>query len=144
MFFAVLQTSSPPTPKSGPWIRRTEVLAVHDIIFIQSSLSPPRFKLTRKPTEDGSDLRLYGRGTTDCLGHVAMLTTLFIWLAKNMKTEQQIKAMNCSIVGVLIAAEEGGEFGVGVDRLMNDKKLEELRNGPVGFACPPISRWTGS
>ena len=61
-----------------------------------------------------------------------MLTTLFIWLAKNIKTDEQKRKLNCSIVGVFIAAEEGGEFGVGVDCMMNDGKMSELKNGPVG------------
>lgn len=34
------------------------------------------FKLIRE------DDNLYGRGTTDCLGHVAMITELFIQLAE--------------------------------------------------------------
>ena len=42
--------------------------------------------------------KLYGRGTTDCLGHVALITDLFIQLAE---TKPKLKQ---SIVAVFIAA----------------------------------------
>lgn len=41
--------------------------------------------------------RLYGRGTTDCLGHVALITELFIQLA-----EKKIK-LNTNLVAIFIA-----------------------------------------
>ena len=38
--------------------------------------------------------KLYGRGTTDCLGHVAMITELFIQLAeKRPKLKRKIIAV---------------------------------------------------
>ena len=38
--------------------------------------------------------KLYGRGTTDCLGHVAMVTELFIQLAeKKPKLKRKIVAV---------------------------------------------------
>ena len=74
-------------------------------------------------TQDGD--RLYGRGTTDCLGHVALLTVLLETLAvKKPKLE-------CSIIVIFIAAEEGGEVGVGIDLVLKDGKMKELKNGPV-------------
>ena len=42
--------------------------------------------------------KLYGRGTTDCLGHVALITDLFIQLAEN---KPQLKY---NVVAVFIAA----------------------------------------
>ena len=46
------------------------------------------FKLTIEEDE------LHGRGTTDCLGHVAMLTELFIQLAeKKPKLKRKIVAV---------------------------------------------------
>ena len=42
--------------------------------------------------------KLYGRGTTDCLGHVALITDLFVQLAE---TKPKLKH---SIVAVFIAA----------------------------------------
>ncbi|TDH71732.1 hypothetical protein CCR75_007270 [Bremia lactucae] len=70
--------------------------------------------------------KLYGRGTTDCLGHVALLTMLFRELAKQkVQTAMQI-------VCVLIASEENGEIeGVGVEKLMESGKLDFIKNGPV-------------
>ncbi|CAK4144117.1 unnamed protein product [Aphanomyces euteiches] len=70
--------------------------------------------------------KLYGRGTTDCLGHVALVTQLFIELAKNkIETQKTVSA-------VLIASEENGEIaGVGVEVLMETGKIDFLKNGPV-------------
>ncbi len=44
--------------------------------------------------------RLYGRGTTDCLGHVALLTCFFVRLAQ-LRPE-----LDTSIHAVFIASEE--------------------------------------
>ncbi|CAH0479315.1 unnamed protein product [Peronospora belbahrii] len=70
--------------------------------------------------------KLYGRGTTDCLGHVALVTLLFRELAKHhIDTKTQV-------VGVLIASEENSEIeGVGVEMLMESGKLDFIKNGPV-------------
>eukprot|EP01127_Copromyxa_protea_P001312 TRINITY_DN11337_c0_g1_i1.p2 TRINITY_DN11337_c0_g1~~TRINITY_DN11337_c0_g1_i1.p2 ORF type:complete len:443 (+),score=151.53 TRINITY_DN11337_c0_g1_i1:38-1330(+) len=76
------------------------------------------FSLTR----DGD--KLYGRGTTDCLGHVALITQLFIHLATT-KPELAV-----SIIGVFIANEENSMIeGVGVDALCQNGKLSHLKNG---------------
>lgn len=71
---------------------------------------------------DGED-KLYGRGTTDCLGHVAMITLLFKALAQRKPTLQR------SVVALFIAGEEGGETGVGVDMVVKDGHIDELKNG---------------
>lgn len=71
------------------------------------------------------DDNLYGRGTTDCLGHVALLTC---FLRELGRTKPKLKR---SIVVVFIAAEEGGEKNVGVDKVLEKGKLEEAKNGPV-------------
>ena len=71
---------------------------------------------------DGED-KLYGRGTTDCLGHVAMITLLFKALAKRKPTLER------SVVALFIAGEEGGETGVGVDMVVKDGHIDELKNG---------------
>jgi acetylornithine deacetylase len=69
---------------------------------------------------------LYGRGTTDCLGHVALLTDLFCQLA-----EKKPK-LAVSVAAVFIANEENSEFpGIGVDGLEKEGRLEELKTGPV-------------
>jgi acetylornithine deacetylase len=69
---------------------------------------------------------LYGRGTTDCLGHVALITDLFIQLAE--KKPQ----LNRSIWAVFIACEENGVIpNVGVDMLLKNGKLDRLKDGPI-------------
>lgn len=69
---------------------------------------------------------IYGRGTTDCLGHVAMLTDFFASLAEARPVLKQ------SIVGVFIANEENGTFkGIGVDQLSLEGYLDDLKKGPV-------------
>jgi acetylornithine deacetylase len=70
--------------------------------------------------------KLYGRGTTDCLGHVAMITDLLCTLAeKKPKLERGLTV-------VFIANEENGVVtGIGVDRLMETGKIDHIKNGPV-------------
>ncbi|KAK1930730.1 Acetylornithine deacetylase [Phytophthora citrophthora] len=70
--------------------------------------------------------KLYGRGTTDCLGHVALMTELFKELAKR-KVRIETK-----VVCVLIASEENTEIaGVGVETLMESGKIDFIKKGPV-------------
>jgi acetylornithine deacetylase len=70
--------------------------------------------------------RLYGRGVTDCLGHVAVLTDLFAQLAE-AKVE-----LDHTVVAVIIANEEmSNTHGVGINRLVKDGKLAHLQNGPL-------------
>jgi acetylornithine deacetylase len=70
--------------------------------------------------------KLYGRGTTDCLGHVALMTELFKELAKK---EVRIET---KVVCVLIASEEDGSIeGVGIEALMASGKIDSIKNGPV-------------
>jgi acetylornithine deacetylase len=70
--------------------------------------------------------RLYGRGVTDCLGHVAVLTDLFGQLAEsNTKLDH-------TVVAVIIANEEASNVsGIGIGKLVKDGKLEHLKNGPL-------------
>jgi len=78
------------------------------------------FKMTR----DG-DL-LYGRGTTDCLGHVALLSLLAHHLAETKPK------LSFTLVIVFIANEENAEIqSVGVDGLVNNGKLDHLKKGPL-------------
>ncbi|VVB12689.1 unnamed protein product [Arabis nemorensis] len=73
---------------------------------------------------DGDKLR--GRGTTDCLGHVALVTEL-------MKRLGQTKpALRSTVVAVFIASEENSSIaGVGVDMLVKGKLLDKLKSGPL-------------
>eukprot|EP00592_Proboscia_alata_P006087 CAMPEP_0194354438 /NCGR_PEP_ID=MMETSP0174-20130528/2601_1 /TAXON_ID=216777 /ORGANISM="Proboscia alata, Strain PI-D3" /LENGTH=457 /DNA_ID=CAMNT_0039123395 /DNA_START=71 /DNA_END=1444 /DNA_ORIENTATION=- len=67
--------------------------------------------------------RMYGRGTTDCLGHVGMITLLFQALAVAKPVLKR------SIVALFIVGEEGGEMGVGVDMVVKSGKIDGLKNG---------------
>ncbi|CAN6985994.1 hypothetical protein IGI04_000877 [Brassica rapa subsp. trilocularis] len=73
---------------------------------------------------DGDKLR--GRGTTDCLGHVALVTELMKRLGETKP------ALKSSVVAVFIASEENSSIpGVGVDMLVKDKLLDKLKSGPL-------------
>ncbi|MQL88898.1 hypothetical protein Taro_021462 [Colocasia esculenta] len=73
---------------------------------------------------DGDQLR--GRGTTDCLGHVAMVTELMRRLAETRP------ALKSTVVAVFIANEENSSVvGVGVDALVKDGFLDKLKAGPL-------------
>lgn len=77
-------------------------------------------------TRDGD--KLYGRGTTDCLGHVAMITDLMIGLAEKRPT------LSRTVLAIFIANEENGEIvDIGVDGLHSSGKLDELgiNRGPI-------------
>ncbi|TQE08055.1 hypothetical protein C1H46_006329 [Malus baccata] len=70
--------------------------------------------------------KLCGRGTTDCLGHVALLTELMRRLAE---TKPKLKS---TVVAVFIANEENSSIsGVGVDALVKDGLVSKLRDGPL-------------
>lgn len=73
---------------------------------------------------DGDMLK--GRGTTDCLGHVALVAELMRRLAE---TKPQLKS---TVVAVFIASEENSSIpGVGVDALVKDGLLNNLKHGPL-------------
>lgn len=77
-----------------------------------------------KLTIDGDKLR--GRGTTDCLGHVALITDLFRQLAERKP------ALKRTVVAVFIANEESSaNLGVGVDALVKHGLLDNLKPGPL-------------
>lgn len=70
--------------------------------------------------------RLYGRGVTDCLGHVAVLTDLFAQLA-----EHDVE-LDHTVVAVIIVNEEmSNTHGVGINRLVKEGKLAHLKDGPL-------------
>nr|BAA95409.1 DIP-1 [Citrullus lanatus] len=73
---------------------------------------------------DGDKLR--GRGTTDCLGHVALLTEL---LKKIAQTKPKLKY---SVVVIFIASEENNSIqGIGVEKLWADGYFDNLKGGPL-------------
>lgn len=75
-------------------------------------------------SRDGDKLR--GRGTTDCLGHVALLTELFRTLAAE-KTQ-----LKTTVIGVFIANEENSSIlGIGVDELVKRGLIADCKRGPV-------------
>jgi acetylornithine deacetylase len=70
--------------------------------------------------------KVWGRGVTDCLGHVAMMTLLMKKLAAHPTK------LNRTVVAVFIANEEdSGILGIGIDEMMKQGELEMLKNGPV-------------
>ncbi|KAL9167084.1 hypothetical protein ABFS82_05G073000 [Erythranthe guttata] len=70
--------------------------------------------------------KLRGRGTTDCLGHVALVAELMKRLGE---TKPQLKS---TVVAVFIASEENSSIpGVGVDALVKDGLLDKLKQGPL-------------
>ncbi|XP_038888364.1 acetylornithine deacetylase-like [Benincasa hispida] len=73
---------------------------------------------------DGDKLR--GRGTTDCLGHVALLTEL---LKKIAETKLKLKS---SVVVIFIVSEENNSIqGIGVEQLHKDGYFDNLKGGPL-------------
>lgn len=80
----------------------------------------PPFELT----QEGDELR--GRGVTDCLGHVALVTQLMVALAKAKP------ALRRSVFAVFIANEEhSSTLGIGVDELVKQDEMERLKAGPL-------------
>lgn len=70
--------------------------------------------------------KIYARGVTDCLGHIALLTDMFIQLAKQRAETKH------SIIAVMIANEECSHIrGIGIDKLASEGRIEQLKNGPV-------------
>lgn len=75
--------------------------------------------------------KLCGRGTTDCLGHVALLAEL---MRKLGETKPKLKS---TVAVVFIANEENSTItGVGVDALVKDGLMDKLKDGPL-YASPP-------
>jgi len=69
---------------------------------------------------------LHGRGTTDCLGHVALITELMLQLAISRPT------LSRTVTAILIVSEENGEVAnIGIDQLMSTGKMDHLKGGPV-------------
>ncbi|XAR54818.1 Acetylornithine deacetylase [Bertholletia excelsa] len=70
--------------------------------------------------------KLCGRGTTDCLGHVALVAEL---MKKLGETKPKLKS---TVVAVFIASEENSSIpGVGVDALVKNGWLNKLKQGPL-------------
>ncbi|XP_043696286.1 acetylornithine deacetylase [Telopea speciosissima] len=75
-------------------------------------------------TIDGD--KLQGRGTTDCLGHVAMVTELM------QRLGEKKPKLKSSVVAVFIASEENSSIpGIGVDELVKHGLLNNLKEGPL-------------
>lgn len=78
------------------------------------------FKLTRKGD------KIFGRGVTDCSGHVAMETMFMKQLA-----ESGVE-LNFNLCIIFIANEENSSLsGIGIDELEKHGELEKLKTGPV-------------
>jgi acetylornithine deacetylase len=74
----------------------------------------------------GDDGTLYGRGVTDCLGHVAVLTNLIVQLCENgVRPNRTVKV-------VLIANEEEAPVAnLGLDYVVDQGFVEDLKAGPI-------------
>ncbi len=69
---------------------------------------------------------LHGRGVTDCLGHVAMLTIFFKQLAI-LRPKLRV-----GVSAVFIANEENSSIlGVGIDELQKQGEIDYLKKGPL-------------
>lgn len=70
--------------------------------------------------------KVYGRGVTDCLGHVCMGAEFLRQLAIAKPV------LKNTVVFVFIANEENSTFsGIGIDELEKQGELEALKNGPL-------------
>ncbi|EKX52085.1 hypothetical protein GUITHDRAFT_92346 [Guillardia theta CCMP2712] len=70
--------------------------------------------------------KLCGRGVTDCLGHVALVTELFKQIGINKPK------LNVNVAAVMIANEENSKIeGVGIDELVKRGMVAHLKSGPV-------------
>lgn len=69
---------------------------------------------------------LYGRGTTDCLGHIALL----IEILKDLSTNNI--RLDYTLAIVLISDEEcGSDPTIGVSHMAKDKLLDFMKNNPI-------------
>lgn len=83
-----------------------------------------RYPFKLEVDDDGDTL--YGRGTTDCLGHVAMITDFIATLA-----EAKVP-LKTSLTVIFIANEENGSFaGIGIDQLAKEGYMDCLKAGPL-------------
>ena len=76
-------------------------------------------------TVDGD--KLLGRGTTDCLGHIALVTEFFLQLA------QAKPDLDVTVCAVFIASEEAASVpkDAGVEGLVEHGRIAHLKNGPI-------------
>lgn len=74
----------------------------------------------------GEDGTLYGRGVTDCLGHVALITDFLLQLVeRGVKPKRTVKV-------VLIAnEEEAPRPELGLDYVVAEGALDDLQNGSI-------------
>jgi len=83
----------------------------------------PPFKLTRDKTNPD---KLYGRGVTDCLGHVAMLACLM----KELATKKP--KLETGVACVFIACEEDNSLdGIGIDEMAKHGELDFIKDAPL-------------
>ncbi|HEY3236589.1 MAG TPA: M20/M25/M40 family metallo-hydrolase [Polyangiaceae bacterium] len=74
----------------------------------------------------GQDGTLYGRGVTDCLGHVALLTDLLAQMAERRERPRP------TLKVVLIAnEEEAPRQEIGLDYVVAQGAIDDLKAGPI-------------
>lgn len=69
--------------------------------------------------------RLQGRGTTDCLGHVALIAEIM------KKLGQEKPTLRSTVYAVFIASEETETPGIGVEELFAKGYLDKAKYGPL-------------
>ncbi|CAI5959724.1 unnamed protein product [Closterium sp. NIES-64] len=115
---SLVQTDCQPANSSFPPLTFSHLVRPLPSPLLYQDFDPFTF------SRDGDKLR--GRGTTDCLGHVALVTELMRQLAV-CRPE-----LGATVVAVLIANEENATVkDIGVDGLVKAGLLDHLRNGPL-------------
>jgi len=72
--------------------------------------------------------KVYGRGVTDCSGHVALLAQLMYCLAEKAKA----RPFDINVFVIMIANEENSSVtGVGIDEMERQGELNKLKDGPL-------------
>lgn len=74
----------------------------------------------------GDDGTLYGRGVTDCLGHVALLTDLLAQLA-----ERGTRPSRTLKVVLISNEEEAPRSEIGLDYVVDHGAIDDLKAGPI-------------
>lgn len=89
---------------------------------------------------DAKTGKLTGRGVSDCLGHVALLTEVLVALAS-----PGAPRLCTDIHAVFIADEEAGTGVVGAEPLLKNGHLKRLANGPAFWLdCADMQPCIGS
>lgn len=94
--------------------------------FDVAKFTASEWETDKRPNEFSlTEDEMFGRGVTDSLGHVALLTIMLQQLAERKETLQR------SLYVVFVSAAESEEEGIGMDVLLKANLLAPLSKGPV-------------